>query len=152
MSTGRFDRVILPFLPQGKKPSETENERGRGGPAKTVGLEALGGLESPVEARPKPDEPLTRGENRPSGSSVPADPGSLSVALDPEMLRTVLGDSWQDPEAVAAIEAEVRQALQQYEVEVATGVLGRGPLLVEGYPLGLWLSLDVLAVLLPVRR
>ena len=57
-----------------------------------------------------------------------------------------------DPVAVAEIEAEVRQAIAQYEAEVATGILGPGPILVRGYPLGLWLDLDIVARLLARGR
>jgi len=66
-------------------------------------------------------------------------------------VHVVLGRRWRTPAAVAELEAEVHAALAQYQVEVASGVLGPGPLLVRGYPLGLWLGLDVVASLLPAR-
>jgi hypothetical protein len=66
-------------------------------------------------------------------------------------LRAVLGRRTRNPVAVAEIEAEVRQAIAQYEVEVATGLLGPGPILVRGYPVAMWLDLDVLADLLATR-
>jgi hypothetical protein len=68
--------------------------------------------------------------------------------LDGQTLRTVLGPRWRNPVAVAELELEVRAAIRQYQVEAATGTLGVGPLLVRGYPLALWLDLDVLAALL----
>lgn len=73
------------------------------------------------------------------------------LSLDPVTLRTVLGPQ-PEPAAVAALEAEVRQAIQQYRVEVATGVLGRGVLTVRGRPLSDYLDLDTVARLLGAGR
>jgi hypothetical protein len=70
--------------------------------------------------------------------------------LDPITLRAVLGHR-PEPAAVQALEAEVRAAIQQYRVEVATGVLGHGVLLVRGLPLADWLDLDTLGRLIVAR-
>jgi hypothetical protein len=72
------------------------------------------------------------------------------VSLDPITLPAVLGPR-PDPAAKAALEAELRQAIAQYRVEVATGVLGRGVLLVRGRPLADYLSLDDVARLIRTR-
>jgi hypothetical protein len=73
------------------------------------------------------------------------------LALDPVTLRAVLGPR-PEPPARAALEAEVRAAIQQYRVEVSTGVLGPGVLRVRGRPLSDYLSLDVVAQLLGAAR
>jgi hypothetical protein len=63
-------------------------------------------------------------------------------------LRAVLGRRWRHPAAIAELEREVRAAVRRYALELVTGTLEPGPLLVRGYPLALWLGLDVLAALL----
>ena len=73
-----------------------------------------------------------------------------ALTLDPATLREVLGPR-PDPAALAALEAEVRDAIAQYQVEVATGVLGRGVLMVRGRPLADYLGLDTVARLLGAR-
>jgi TubC N-terminal docking domain len=72
------------------------------------------------------------------------------LTLDPVTLRTVLG-ARPEPTVVQALEAEVRAGIQQYQVEVATGVLGRGALTVHGRPLSDYLDLDTVAWLLGAR-
>ena len=56
-----------------------------------------------------------------------------------------------DPAAVAALEADVRHAIRQYQAEVATGLLGPGPLRVRGYLLSDYLDLDTLGRLIQTR-
>ena len=72
------------------------------------------------------------------------------LTLDPVTLCTVLG-ARPEPTVVQALEAEVRAGIQQYQVEVATGVLGRGALTVHGRPLSDYLDLDTVAWLLGAR-
>jgi hypothetical protein len=71
-----------------------------------------------------------------------------SLVLDRVTLEAALGRRMRNPVAVAELELEVRAAIRRYQFEVSTGALGVGPLLVRGYPLALWLGLDVLAALL----
>jgi hypothetical protein len=117
-------------------------------------------LSSPSKGRDKSDRSDQR-TNSPTGPEAlvaapahasPCGPGVPSpLILDRKTLRAVLPLRQRTRKAIAEIKAEVLQAISQYRIEVATGVLGSGPILVRGYPLGLWLSLDVVASLLPVR-
>jgi hypothetical protein len=76
---------------------------------------------------------------------------SEPLALDAETVSAVLGPKPPAP-ALAQLEAEVRAALAQYRVEVSTGVLGLGALLVRGRPLADYLPLDQVARLLRGRE
>ena len=73
------------------------------------------------------------------------------LVLDTVTLRAVLGHH-PKPEPVAALEAELRQAISQYRVEIWTGILGAGVLLVRGRPLADWLDLDTVARLLGAAK
>lgn len=73
------------------------------------------------------------------------------LPLDPVTLRAVLG-ARPEPAAVTALQTEVLAAIQQYRVEVATGVLGPGVLTVRSRPLSDYLALDTVARLLGGRR
>jgi hypothetical protein len=72
------------------------------------------------------------------------------LILDRVTLRAVLGPR-PDPVAVTALETEVRLAIRQYQVEVASGVLGPGPLRVRGRPVSDFLDLDLLGRLIQTR-
>jgi hypothetical protein len=70
-----------------------------------------------------------------------------SSALDPVTVRAVLGLK-PDAVALAALEADVRVAIAQYRLEVASGRFGAGVVLVRGRPLADYLNLDTVAWLL----
>jgi hypothetical protein len=72
------------------------------------------------------------------------------LSLERVTLRAVFGTQ-PEPSAVQALEVELRAAIAQYQVEVATGVLGRGVLTVRGRPLSDYLDLDTVARLLGAR-
>ena len=69
------------------------------------------------------------------------------VKLDATTLKTVVGPR-PDPAAVAEIEAEVREAIRQYQDEDAARPHLSAPILVRGHPLSLWLDLDVIGRLI----
>ncbi len=73
-----------------------------------------------------------------------------ALRLDPVTVREILGPI-PSPEALRAVEAEIRAALAQLDREIQTGQLGSGPVLIRGIPLALWLPLDTLARLLARR-
>jgi len=68
----------------------------------------------------------------------------------PCALHALLGET-PDPAALAALDAEVRQAIAQYRVDVAYSTGGPGPLLVRGRPLSDWLDLDTIGRLITAR-
>jgi len=70
--------------------------------------------------------------------------------VSPIALHALLGRH-PHPADLAVLDAEVRQAIAQYEVEVACGIPGRGPLLVRGRPLSDWLDLDTIGRLITAR-
>lgn len=72
------------------------------------------------------------------------------LTLDPATLHAVLGPR-PEPAALAELEAEIRWTIAQYRVEMSTGVLGRGVLLVRGRPLADYLGLDAIARLIVAR-
>lgn len=99
---------------------------------------------------PKRAEPLVRRliEHKAEILAVVQAPGGApALQLHPETVREVCGPS-PAPDALQAVEAEVKAALAQVEAEVRTGRLARGPILVRAVPLGLWLPLDHVAALL----
>jgi hypothetical protein len=73
-----------------------------------------------------------------------------SLALDAVTLRAVLGPR-PEPEALATLEVEIRQAIATYRTEVATDAIGPKPVLVRGRPLADYLDLDTVGRLIQAR-
>ena len=100
-----------------------------------------------TERTPERDAPKPTGCDRSDESDQSS---TESLRLDAITLRAVLGPR-PKAAAEAALQAEVLTAIQQYRVEVATGVLGRGVLTVRGRALSDYLDLDTVARLLGAR-
>ncbi len=73
------------------------------------------------------------------------------LILNPVAVRETLGPE-PDEEALAALRFDVLAAVRQLQAEIQTGDLGSRPLQVRGHPLGDWLDLADVALLLDHGR